>query len=295
MYNKALDTFMAVADNRSFTKASEQLFISHTAVMKQINGLESDLGVQLFKRSNHGVTLTLAGHTLYQKAQEIINFSEKAIQEIQKAHFGAPQTIRVGTSLFYPAHIFMNLWDSFSEHCPQFHLKIVSIPDDSQYLAGLNKLYDFLVGAYNAELGGAMYTFIPVGKYHFTLSLPRKHPLSRRSSLSFEDLAGETLMIMKRGYSTINDQIRSDIEISYPEIIIEDISPHYSLQTFNHCVDRNAILLSLECWNHVHPGLTTVPLNGCYSLPYGIVTAADIPTELEEFLCTIKSCLVPTS
>ena len=51
MYNKSLDTFQAVADTSSFTKAADQLYISHTAVIKQINGLESHLGVKLFRRS----------------------------------------------------------------------------------------------------------------------------------------------------------------------------------------------------------------------------------------------------
>lgn len=43
MYNPLLNTFVAVADCGSFTKASETLFISPTAVMKQMNALEKHL------------------------------------------------------------------------------------------------------------------------------------------------------------------------------------------------------------------------------------------------------------
>ena len=39
MYNHMLDTFIAVADCGSFTKASQQLYISPTAIMKQMNAL----------------------------------------------------------------------------------------------------------------------------------------------------------------------------------------------------------------------------------------------------------------
>ena len=50
MYNHQLDTFIQVADAGSFSKAAEEMFISSTAVMKQINLLESSLEVQLFNR-----------------------------------------------------------------------------------------------------------------------------------------------------------------------------------------------------------------------------------------------------
>lgn len=48
MYNPQLDTFVAVAEQGSFSKAAEKLYITPTAVMKQINALESHLGFALF-------------------------------------------------------------------------------------------------------------------------------------------------------------------------------------------------------------------------------------------------------
>ncbi len=48
MYNPQLKTFLCVAEAGSFNKAAEQLFITPTAVIKQINLLESNLQVQLF-------------------------------------------------------------------------------------------------------------------------------------------------------------------------------------------------------------------------------------------------------
>ena len=46
MYNHLLDTFLAVCDCKSFTKAAKQLYISPTAVMKQINQLEKELDLK---------------------------------------------------------------------------------------------------------------------------------------------------------------------------------------------------------------------------------------------------------
>ena len=61
MYNPQLDVFIKTADGGSFTKAADELYISPTAVMKQINSLESRIGVKLIERTNRGISLTEAG------------------------------------------------------------------------------------------------------------------------------------------------------------------------------------------------------------------------------------------
>lgn len=65
VYNPQLETFICVADAGSFNKAAEQSYITPTAVIKQINLLEADLGVKLFARTHRGLTLTKAGMSLY--------------------------------------------------------------------------------------------------------------------------------------------------------------------------------------------------------------------------------------
>ena len=65
MYNPHLETFLVVADSSSFSKASQKLFISPTAVIKQINLLENEIGFPLFYRDNKGITLTDAGKSFY--------------------------------------------------------------------------------------------------------------------------------------------------------------------------------------------------------------------------------------
>ena len=52
MYNRHLETFISVADLGSFSKVAEALYISSTAVIKQINLLEQELGFTLFERTH---------------------------------------------------------------------------------------------------------------------------------------------------------------------------------------------------------------------------------------------------
>lgn len=287
MHDKVLDTFIITAETGSFTKAAEKLYITHTAVRKQIDQLENRLEVKLFDRSKHGVKLTAAGQVMYAEALKLIKESNDSINRVKEAFNLAPSTLKIGTSVMYPCHFFMDLWDRLRDNCPEYQLKIVSFDDDKGRLSHVGKDFDFLIGAYNNNLPN-QYQFLQIGTYRFCLAVPRSNSLSKRKSLSLKDLAGQPLMIMHKGTSPINDQIRADIEAGYQGINIVDIEPSYDVQTFNDCVERGCILLSLECWDRVHPDVKSIPLKETYSLPFGIVYSKDAGQLMEEFITAIR-------
>lgn len=65
MNDLQIDYFMAVATNLSFTKTSEELFVSQPAISRQISQLEKELGCKLFKRNNQGTELTEEGRLYF--------------------------------------------------------------------------------------------------------------------------------------------------------------------------------------------------------------------------------------
>lgn len=76
MFNPILNTFISVIDCGSFTKAAEQLNISTTAIMKQMNTLEKHLNLKLIDRTPTGVRYTQAGKIIYRDAKFIIDYSK---------------------------------------------------------------------------------------------------------------------------------------------------------------------------------------------------------------------------
>lgn len=114
VYNHQLDTFICVADAGSFSKAAEGLYISSTAVMKQINQLEKSLDVQLFIRTPRGLKLTDAGKSYYQDAKYMIRYAREARTRAQNAMKDNDNIIRIGTSLMTPHQFLIDLW-------PQIH------------------------------------------------------------------------------------------------------------------------------------------------------------------------------
>jgi len=292
MYDKVLDTFKAVADTGSFLQAAEKCYITHTAVIKQMNQLENRLGVRLFARSNQGVSLTAAGQSLYTDTIKIMRFSDEAHRRLQEAHCSSLLTIRVGTSALYPCKAFLELWDKIGSNLPRFQLRIVPFDDSQNFVKVWPDEYDFIVGPYDTRQRNACH-FLPVGYYRFCIAMPRKHILAQKQSVTFSDLSGEKLMMMWPGRSALNDAVRQIILSNFPDIEVLDIEPHYSTDTFNQCALTNSMLLSLECWKDVHPLLSTVPLQGGYKLPYGIVTSNTPSEEMKEFWRVIKTVISP--
>lgn len=115
MYNPQLETFIRVADAGSFSKAAEEAFITPTAVIKQINILESSLGVKLFDRTHRGLTLTKAGRSLYQDTKYIIRYCKDSVTRAKNAMQEDMNVIRVGSSPMTPAQLLMELWSGIQQ------------------------------------------------------------------------------------------------------------------------------------------------------------------------------------
>ncbi|MGN1047206.1 MAG: LysR family transcriptional regulator, partial [Eubacteriales bacterium] len=148
MYNPMLDTFIAVSDCGSFTKAAERLYISPTAVMKQMNALESHLKLKLTERTPSGVRLTRAGEVIYRDAKFMIDYSKKSVAAANAATHKYDTTFCVGTSLLNPAKPFMDLWYKVNKRFPDYKLHLVPFEDNHEgILSEIEKLgekFDFL-------------------------------------------------------------------------------------------------------------------------------------------------------
>lgn len=169
MYNPLLDTFIAVADCKSFTKAADKLYISPTAVMKQMNTLENHLNLKLIERSPSGVSLTPAGEMIYRDAEFIIDYSKKSIAAAQNMAHAHDATFCVGTSLLNPAKPFMDLWYRINQSFPDYKLHLVPFEDNHEgILSEIKKLgekFDFLIGVCDSKMWLSLCQFMPLGRY----------------------------------------------------------------------------------------------------------------------------------
>ncbi len=295
MYNSMLDTFITVADCGSFTKAAKLLYISPTAIMKQMNTLERHLDLKLIDRTASGIVLTAAGAVIYQDAKFIINYSKKSISNARAALYANEKTFCVGTSLLNPAKPFMDLWYRVNKDFPEYKLHLVNFEDNHdgilKEIALLGEKFDFLIGVCDSRLWLNICNMLPLGRYKKMIAVSREHRLAQKSMIEIEDLYGETLMMVKRGDSYVNDFLRNDLEKHHPQIHIEDTPQFYDLSVFNRCAETGNVLLTIECWQEVHPGLITIPVHWDYSIPYGLMYSLHAPDDVMRFVRTVKDSI----
>lgn len=293
MYNPILNTFITVADCGSFTKASERLYISPTAIMKQMNTLESHLNLKLIERTPTGVYLTPAGEVIYRDAKFMIDYSKKSIASANTAAHTYYTTFCVGTSLLNPAKPFMDLWYRVNQNFPDYKLHLVPFEDNHEgILSEIEKLgekFDFLIGVCDSKAWLSLCQFLPLGTYRKMVAVPREHRLASKKQINLEDLYGETLMMVCRGDSGVNDFIRNDLEKNHPQIHIEDTPQFFDLSVFNRCAETGNVLLTIECWQEVHPGLVSIPVNWDYSMPYGLIYSLNAPDDVLKFVRTVEN------
>ena len=87
----ALETFLAVAEERSFSRAAQRLHRTQPAVSQTVAKLESSLGEALFDRASRETTLTAAGKVLQEYAQKLLNLRTEAthaLTELRSLHRG---------------------------------------------------------------------------------------------------------------------------------------------------------------------------------------------------------------
>ena len=156
MYNPQLDTFLTAADAGSFSKAAEQMFITPTAVIKQINLLEDALGVKLFERTHRGLTLTKAGVSLYKDTKYIIQYCRVSVSRAKNAMQGDTDIVRIGTSPMTPAQALMELWPAIHEQCPEIKFQMVPFensPENAkEILANLGRDIDVVAGVFDETM-----------------------------------------------------------------------------------------------------------------------------------------------
>lgn len=93
---KQLEAFIAVLEQKSFSKAAELLYLSQPAISNQVASLERELDVQLFIRSAKEVLPTKEGRIFYRCACEIIDKRSSAVQALQNIHSMVNGTVAIG-------------------------------------------------------------------------------------------------------------------------------------------------------------------------------------------------------
>lgn len=128
MTPQQIEYVLAVAEERSFSKAAKKLFVTQPSLSKFIINLESSLGVTLFDRSSSPITVTEAGNIFIETANRMKELEDDMAIKMNDLAGLRNGTLRIGTSPFYAANMLLKTVLHFHKKYPDIQ---ISIHEDS--------------------------------------------------------------------------------------------------------------------------------------------------------------------
>lgn len=138
-----LHTFKIVAHYLSFTKASEQLFLSQPAISKTIKKLEEDYNVTLFIRKRNSIELTDEGKIFLEYTNRILEIYSEMESRFQQQNNQFPELINFGASTTLANYIIPKIIAKFRLQFPETTIKITSENSEEIEELILNQSIDF--------------------------------------------------------------------------------------------------------------------------------------------------------
>ncbi|MBR0794344.1 LysR family transcriptional regulator [Bradyrhizobium jicamae] len=120
----AVRTFEAAARHVSFTKAAEELLVTHGAVSRQVALLEEWFGVKLFRRAPSQLTLTAAGQIYYREVTAILD--RLALASMDMKQYGSPSVLRVSAPPTFAMRWLIRRISSFQRMRPDAELRLLT-------------------------------------------------------------------------------------------------------------------------------------------------------------------------
>lgn len=120
-----LRIFHVVASSGSFTHAGEKLFLSQSAVSRQIRGLEESLNTVLFNRHARGLSLTDEGETLFKTAEEVVSKIHVTEQQLIEGTDVPRGELRITTTSSFGSTWMMNHIRTFIERYPEINVQLL--------------------------------------------------------------------------------------------------------------------------------------------------------------------------
>ena len=124
-----LNTFVRVAQRRSFTKAAAELRTKPSVISKRMKELEESLGFSLLNRSTHGLVLTEAGEGLFQQCLEMLDKLDGYVTERRNIETGPFGTLRVQAASDYARFILAPLTAKFVQKRPGVRVHLSAVPE----------------------------------------------------------------------------------------------------------------------------------------------------------------------
>ena len=190
--------FVAVAEALNFTKAAMRLRMAQPALSRQVADLEEELGVDLLKRTSHGVWLTAEGKLFLEDARGMLKHADESVARVRALARGEFGELRVGFVAPLDLHILPRALAEFQKTTPGVKVALQDLGSDELCAELRNGTLDLAVMMQPSEESTAGIEFEEIGRYPFFVAMAPGHPLARMNTVSLETLVKQPLAILDR-------------------------------------------------------------------------------------------------
>lgn len=182
--------FVAVAQERNFTRAAEKLLIAQSPLSQQIRQLEREVGTELLARTTRSVSLTYAGQVFYERAVQLLTDTDDAIDAARKAARGDLGKLSVGFTGAATYELLPTLMRAYADRHPEVTLEVRSDMDTPRQVEALldGRL---AVGVLRPPAGVAGLTVETLRHERMVVLLASRHPATVHRDLDLADLRDE--------------------------------------------------------------------------------------------------------
>ena len=212
---KGLSIFIEVAELGSFTKAGEKLGYSQPTISFQIKQLEKEMGVSLFDRIGHTVSLTEAGRDALRYAQNICQLSQEMLLDTS-GHREPTGVLRLGMPDSLCEPLIAGHFREFRSRYPKISLQIFT-GDTSQLLELLDHNEADLILTLDDHLYNPNYVIVDEEAIDVHFVVSPENDLVQKDSVTIEELLQHPFLLTEKGmsYRRLLDErlARSSMEI----------------------------------------------------------------------------------
>ncbi|HWD69391.1 MAG TPA: LysR family transcriptional regulator [Solirubrobacteraceae bacterium] len=258
---RQLRAFVAIAEEGTFTAASDRLVLVQSAVSATIRALERELGTPLFERTTRRVALTDAGRALLPEARATLEASRLAVDAVDQVKGGVRGTVSIGIMQATASHAVSvpRLIAGFQAEHPLVTVTVRHVGGSENIAAHVREgSLDLGILSLPGEASGLELT--ELGREPMLLACPPGHALAQRASVSLAELADEPFVDGPPGWGirTVTDDVFAAAGVSKtPRFEIND-----SVSIVQFVAEGLAVALLPPSIAQSSPTVRLVPLKG---------------------------------
>lgn len=195
-----LKVFCAVAETKSFSKASEIIHLTQPAVSLQIQALEELYETKLFDRSSTTITLTPAGEILYRYAKEILSLYASAAREIGELTGLVKGSISLGASTTIGNHVLPTVLAEFRQNYPKIRVRL--FVGNTRRIIELLNATTIDLGIVEGDVTRQKLKVEKLLQDELVVIVSPQHPWAKKKEISIFEVTKEPFIMREEGSGT---------------------------------------------------------------------------------------------